>query len=251
MSRIVGNQLEFLEAQEVEHRKLLETRSFAKFWLLVYENWFKCYPEHAVLFPNIPMDQLLTQEQEDELGEAVQKRQTVSIHILEPIESLLMSGYSENSGALDDLPAVLTNLFETLLKKTHWKFSCVMAGPDPRRDWDITTMSFHLGQTPMGCDFATWWTDVKKTLMSAYAEFAELVFHEYAEDKRRPGVNTTKEANNNDTKEEADNNDTRNVPTQALSESSHNDGAADSQSDLPASSTQPAPSNAQSVEEGS
>ncbi|KAF8414948.1 hypothetical protein L210DRAFT_3513075 [Boletus edulis BED1] len=98
MSRIVGNQLEFLEAQEVEHRKLLETRSFAKFWLLVYENWFKCYPEHAVLFPNIPMDQLLTQEQEDELGEAVQKRQTVSIHILEPIESLLMSGYSENSG---------------------------------------------------------------------------------------------------------------------------------------------------------
>ena len=39
--------------------------------------------------------------------------------------------------------------------------------------------SFHLGQTPMGCDFATFRTDVEQALMSAYAEFAELVFREY------------------------------------------------------------------------
>lgn len=39
MSRINGDQLEFLEAQEVEHQKLLETKSFAKFSPLVYENW--------------------------------------------------------------------------------------------------------------------------------------------------------------------------------------------------------------------
>ncbi|KAG6378234.1 hypothetical protein JVT61DRAFT_13935 [Boletus reticuloceps] len=76
MSRITGDQLEFLEAQEVEQRKLLETKSFAKFWPLVFENWFKRYPEHVVLFPNIPMDQPLTKAQEDELGVAIQKRQT-------------------------------------------------------------------------------------------------------------------------------------------------------------------------------
>ncbi|KAG6378235.1 hypothetical protein JVT61DRAFT_13936 [Boletus reticuloceps] len=53
--------------------------------------------------------------------------------------------------------------------------------------------------------------------MSAYAEFAELVF---PEDKRNPGINTTKG-------EEADNSDQTNMPTQGPSESSH-DGAADS-----------------------
>ena len=97
MSRIIGDQLEFLEAQETEYRELLETKSFAKFWPLVYENWFKRYPERAALFPNIPMDQPLTKAQEDELGDAVQKRRTVSIHILKLIKYLLTSGYLENS----------------------------------------------------------------------------------------------------------------------------------------------------------
>ncbi|KAG6379047.1 hypothetical protein JVT61DRAFT_11481 [Boletus reticuloceps] len=281
MSRITGDQLEFLEAQEVEQRKLLETKSFAKFWPLVFENWFKRYPERAALFPDIPMDQPLTKAQEDELGVAIQKRQTgwfrwrmnasrakCAANRQQPnLMSALASGksrarnkveiYSEKfftqkvkplldaevaagnvnsrggklvagqrichdllenedeeviaeinriyeaeieaerckrseeqekgeetdrdaiAAALDDLPAALTNLFEVLSKKTRWKFSCVMAGPDPWRDWDITTMSFHLGQTPMGCDFATFRTDVEQTLMSAYAEFAELAFRKY------------------------------------------------------------------------
>ncbi|KAN0079964.1 hypothetical protein V8E55_009530 [Tylopilus felleus] len=70
MSCINGDQLEFLEAQEVEHQKLLETKSFAKFSPLVYENWFKRYPECAMLFPDILMDQPLTKAQEDELRDA-------------------------------------------------------------------------------------------------------------------------------------------------------------------------------------
>ncbi|KAF8132453.1 hypothetical protein EV363DRAFT_1163855 [Boletus edulis] len=279
MSRIVGEHLEFLEAQEIEHRKLLEAKSFGKLWPLVYENWFKQYPERAALFPNIPMDQPLTKVQDEELGDAVQKRRSNwfrwrmnasrakrTANRQQPnLMSALASGksrartkveiYSEKfftekakplleaevaagkvhsrgeklvagrricqnllenedeevvaeidriyetevkterrkrseergeetdrdaiAAALDDLPAALTSLFEALSKKTRWKFSCVMAGPDPRRDWDITTMSFHLGQTPMGCDFATFRSDAEQTLMSAYAEFAELVFREY------------------------------------------------------------------------
>jgi len=71
MSRIVGEHLEFLEAQEIEHRKLLEAKSFGKLWLLVYENWFKQYPERAALFPNIPMDQPLTKVQDEELGDVL------------------------------------------------------------------------------------------------------------------------------------------------------------------------------------
>ena len=63
----------------------------------MYKNWFKHYPKHAVLFPNIPMDQPLTKEQEDELRDAVQKQQTVSIHILKSTEFLLISRYSEHS----------------------------------------------------------------------------------------------------------------------------------------------------------
>ncbi|KAN0079963.1 hypothetical protein V8E55_009529 [Tylopilus felleus] len=110
--------------------------------------------------------------------------------------------------ALDNLPAALTNLFGTLSKKTRWKFSCVIAGPDPRRDWDITMMSVHLGQTPMGFDFATFQTNIEKPLMSVYAEFADLVF---LEDKRKPGVNTKKE--------EVDNNNASNASTQAPSDS--------------------------------
>lgn len=49
-----------------------------------------------MLFPDILMDQPLTKAQEDELRDAVQKWQIVSIHILKPIEFLLMSRYSEN-----------------------------------------------------------------------------------------------------------------------------------------------------------
>jgi len=49
---------------------------------------------------------------------------------------LVPMGLSANTifSALDDLPAALTSLFEALSKKTRWKFSCVMAGPDPQRD---------------------------------------------------------------------------------------------------------------------
>ena len=97
MSRIIGDQLEFLEAQETEYRELLETKLFAKFWPLVYENWFKWYPERMALFSNIPMDQPLMKAQEDELGDAVQKQWTVSIHILKLIKYLLTSGHLENS----------------------------------------------------------------------------------------------------------------------------------------------------------
>lgn len=43
----------------------------------------------------------------------------------------------------------------------------------------MTTHSVHLGQTPMDFDFAMFQTNIEKTLMSVYAEFANLVFREY------------------------------------------------------------------------
>ena len=32
---------------------------------------------------------------------------------------------------LEDLPLVLTKVFRRLSRLTDWKFSCMMAGPDP------------------------------------------------------------------------------------------------------------------------
>ncbi|KIJ57984.1 hypothetical protein HYDPIDRAFT_34617, partial [Hydnomerulius pinastri MD-312] len=280
-TKITGEPLAWLEKKEAEHRELLESKAYSKFWPILFEQWFKDFPERKEMFPDVPEEVDLTEEQGRALGEAINKRQrklqawfrwrgnptrvsraanrhhpdlltaittskptrtrtkvelysemfyqdrvkplveaeaaagklnapgaklvaarTLCRDLLENEEEEVRKQIDElyeaekkkrkslSSGddsaeetdpdailaAIEDLPATLGQILTALSKKTGWTFSCMMAGPHPRRDWDITAATFHLGKTPMGCDFSVFRPTLEGELMRAYADFAEVVF---------------------------------------------------------------------------
>ena len=75
------------------------------------------------------------------------------------------------------MPEVMNAFFESIEEQTRWVWTVIGAGPDPRKpDGQITTKSFHYGETPSGQNFYEWHPDFNKGYMVPLSSFAHRVF---------------------------------------------------------------------------
>jgi hypothetical protein len=72
-------QLEFLTGHLPSYREIQPTKDYTTFWPQLYEGWFLRWPEKRELFPEKPHDELLTNEEELELGSALKARREVNL----------------------------------------------------------------------------------------------------------------------------------------------------------------------------
>ncbi|KAG1741360.1 hypothetical protein EDB19DRAFT_1908050 [Suillus lakei] len=77
---------------------------------------------------------------------------------------------------IDDLPIICQRFARLIKKKTRFIVSFTCAGPDPRQNWDIVTLSCHPSETPAGSNFAQLCPDKDNTFLAAYQQYAELIF---------------------------------------------------------------------------
>ncbi|KAF8833244.1 hypothetical protein BDN67DRAFT_986155, partial [Paxillus ammoniavirescens] len=85
-------------------------------------------------------------------------------------------GSDEIQSAIDDLPSILVRFAEFIKARTGFTISFICAGPDPSKNWDITSLSFHPHETPEGNTFGTLFPGEENVLLCAYQDFAELLF---------------------------------------------------------------------------
>ncbi|KAG1719592.1 uncharacterized protein EDB91DRAFT_1257547 [Suillus paluster] len=61
----------------------------------------------------------------------------------------------------------------------------MFAGPDPRNDWDMTSLSCHPSETPQGRTFAQLYQTADRNFLEVFQQYAEIIF---PSDKRKPNV---------------------------------------------------------------
>ncbi|KIJ10058.1 hypothetical protein PAXINDRAFT_157719 [Paxillus involutus ATCC 200175] len=81
--------------------------------------------------------------------------------------------------AIDDLPFALKHIAALIKQRTGFTVSFICARPDPSKNWEITSLSCHPDETPQGNCFGTLFPKEEDTLLAAYQEYAELLFHKY------------------------------------------------------------------------
>ncbi|KIK77961.1 hypothetical protein PAXRUDRAFT_165274 [Paxillus rubicundulus Ve08.2h10] len=79
--------------------------------------------------------------------------------------------------AIDDLPYVLKSIAVAIKQHTHFTVSFICAGPDLSKNWGITSLSCHPGETPQGNTFTTLFPKEDNILLAVYQDYAELLFH--------------------------------------------------------------------------
>jgi len=70
-------QKKFLQDELVRYSSM-SAKEYAWFWLDFFQQWAQCWPERAVMFPELPLDAPLTSQQHSDLAGAVTKHQQVS-----------------------------------------------------------------------------------------------------------------------------------------------------------------------------
>ncbi|KAG1886405.1 uncharacterized protein F5891DRAFT_988963 [Suillus fuscotomentosus] len=78
--------------------------------------------------------------------------------------------------AIDDLPIICQRFARLIKKKTRFIVSFMCAGPEPRHNWDIVSLSCHPSETPAGSNFSQLCPDKDNTFLAAYQQYAELIF---------------------------------------------------------------------------
>ncbi|KAH0828895.1 hypothetical protein J3R83DRAFT_2294 [Lanmaoa asiatica] len=79
--------------------------------------------------------------------------------------------------AIDDLPLALAQIVELIKSQTRWAVSFFCAGPDPSRNWEISSLSCHPNETPQGQSFAYVYPKEDNLALSAFQDFTEILFH--------------------------------------------------------------------------
>ncbi|KAG1844077.1 hypothetical protein DFJ58DRAFT_844148 [Suillus subalutaceus] len=77
---------------------------------------------------------------------------------------------------------------DAIAKKTQFIVSFMCAGPEPRHDWDIVSLSCHPSETPAGSNFSQLCPDKDNTFLAAYQQYAELIFSVNKCNPLLPGV---------------------------------------------------------------
>ncbi|KAG1787615.1 uncharacterized protein HD556DRAFT_1448631 [Suillus plorans] len=84
---------------------------------------------------------------------------------------------------IDDLPVICQHFAKLVKQKTRFMVSFMFAGPDPRNDWDMTTLSCHPSETPQGDSFAELYQTADSDFLAAFQQYAEQIF---PGNKRKP-----------------------------------------------------------------
>ncbi|KAG2112872.1 hypothetical protein DEU56DRAFT_761967 [Suillus clintonianus] len=261
----------------------VKEKDYSRFWPTLIRDWFKQFPEEAVVFPDIAAD-ALSPEQRIEVGEAenrckiqlrtwfrwranaskknrsLKKESTVFDDVLQPkrrakseaelysdiyyderikllvkaeeeagkvssgrrialgrkfskellndedeevkIQIRDMSGKKNHldedseddcvpfdaegiAQGIDDLPIICRRFAQLVKKKTGFLVSFMFAGPDPRNDWDMTSLFCHPSETQQGRTFAQLYQTADRNFLEVFQQYAEIIF---PSDKRKPNV---------------------------------------------------------------
>ncbi|KIJ09686.1 hypothetical protein PAXINDRAFT_17235 [Paxillus involutus ATCC 200175] len=67
-------QCEFLSQQLGAYQKYSEKKVYGQFWPKLFEDWFQKWPERLTVFPDIPINQSLTAEQQQRVSTSIKNR---------------------------------------------------------------------------------------------------------------------------------------------------------------------------------
>jgi hypothetical protein len=77
-----AEQIAFMETFHDQFLECKARKNYEPLWNPFFEAWGEKYPERAVVFPDIPLDVDLTEEQSEVLSKAWALRQQVRIHLI-------------------------------------------------------------------------------------------------------------------------------------------------------------------------
>ncbi|KAI6041795.1 hypothetical protein EDC04DRAFT_2601427 [Pisolithus marmoratus] len=80
---------------------------------------------------------------------------------------------------IEDLPILLEHVGELIHRKTGFIISYLCVGPNPKNNWNISAMSYHIRKTLEGNDFSMVYPAVDEGVLATFIDFAELVYHKY------------------------------------------------------------------------
>ncbi|KAF8451149.1 hypothetical protein L210DRAFT_988707 [Boletus edulis BED1] len=86
---------------------------------------------------------------------------------------------AEIKRAIDNLPYALARVAKLVKRRTHFAISFVCAGPDPSRNWDISSISCHPDTTASGHTFPSLFPKESNAMLIAFQEYAETIFREF------------------------------------------------------------------------
>ncbi|KAG1797447.1 uncharacterized protein HD556DRAFT_1306588 [Suillus plorans] len=134
----------------------------------------------------------LLEDESDEVKEEVRERYSRQ----KKVKRVVLDDEDDNdetdadaiAKAIDDLPIICQRFARLIKKKTRFIVSFMCAGPEPRHDWDIVSLSCHPSETPAGSNFSQLCPDKDNTFLAAYQQYAELIFPANKRDPLLPGV---------------------------------------------------------------
>ncbi|KAG2138232.1 hypothetical protein BD769DRAFT_1663808 [Suillus cothurnatus] len=120
---------------------------------------------------------------------------------------------------IDDLPVICKRFAQLVKQKTRFVVSFMFAGPDPRNNWDMTTLSCHPSETPQGKSFAEMYETADRDFLGAFQQYAERY-------SRKPDLSAMSEADHCEAKEgeEGEEGDEDEVDEHNVEESSSHQG---------------------------
>ncbi|KAG2099573.1 uncharacterized protein F5147DRAFT_655770 [Suillus discolor] len=92
---------------------------------------------------------------------------------------------------IDDLPVICRRFAQLVKHKTQFLVSFMFAGPDPRNNWDMTTLSCHPLETPEGKSFPVLYETADRAFLEAFQQYAEQIF---PANKRKPSAGDNSES---------------------------------------------------------
>ncbi|KAG1830286.1 hypothetical protein DFJ58DRAFT_848486 [Suillus subalutaceus] len=113
----------------------------------------------------------------DEVREKYDKQKKVKRVMLDNEDDNDETDADAIAKAINDLPIICQRFAYLIKKKTQFIVSFMCAGPKPRHDWDIVSLSCHPSETPAGSNFSQLCPNKDNTFLAAYQQYAELIFH--------------------------------------------------------------------------
>ncbi|KAG1840938.1 hypothetical protein DFJ58DRAFT_732687 [Suillus subalutaceus] len=90
----------------------------------------------------------------------------------------------------------LIQFYLLVKQKTRFVVSFMFAGPDPRNDWDMTTLLCHPSETPQGNTFSELYETADHDFLAAFQQYTEQIF---SGNKCKPDLNAWKEDDSGET----------------------------------------------------
>ncbi|KAG1747927.1 uncharacterized protein EDB91DRAFT_1245400 [Suillus paluster] len=145
----------------------------------------------------------LLEDESDEVKKEVKKRYDEQIKGSKGKGDILDDEDDENDESdpdaiakgIDELLIICQRFARLVKKKTRFIVSFMCAGPDPRHNQDIVTLSCHPSETSSGRNFAHLYPDEDYAFLGAYQQFAESIFSVKEHDPLLPATTNVGDGN--------------------------------------------------------